>query len=700
MKLKKLISLGMTALLAFSTISCGSTATSPALPNDPSVKETATAESTAESETKNLVEEIAFDDVSVTWEDSRVYKDLTLGRYRTIPTYGVKGYDDVPFIRLTDYTGIIFADQEVITVGEEYTNIYINGTNIRVYPFEDTVWFENAAKVRFNGPIDGGVVENYEFDFITISTKNESVQTEVKPMTIDLKDYHMPVIAYEDDILMPFLALQNTIGAAAWNTTLAYNGKDYYNAFELDEFLVKELSETGSEGGKELPYYKGLMSGPFSKKTKTTQAYADYGYYAVCLLLDLTFGHKEEMGIRTFDEYFTKFNAKKSLTSTDPSAAILAEIMLFNYLFGTGHDSLMSAETVFAPSNKSVQTLANEVADDMQDSEVGQQIFNEQEQKDPAQAAADMGVVLGALMERGLNLPDFFPMLVWSSYFRTIKPEDYGDERLDYTGDTAVIYFNSFKNDHKRDPSFYVDPINDEDIKDSNFAFFYRCFEDIKKHDEVKNVVINLADNGGGNSSGLISILGFLSEDGEVRFTNKDLFVNNYREECYHIDTNLDGVADDNDGYGGQYDFYILCSSLSYSCANALPYYAQKQGLAKILGMAPGGGDCVVAGFIDAYGRCAYYSGFLKLGMETENGFVSDEKATTPDLVMMKSVIDRGHVPWFDPEGIADAVHQYQNGATEISYEGTAQEEQVSDFLSGLLDRIIESLNTNGGNSN
>ena len=102
MKLKKLISLGMTALLALSTISCGSTATSPALPNDPSVKETATAESTAESETKNLVEEIAFDDVSVTWEDSRVYKDLTLGRYRTIPTYGVKGYDDVPFIRLTD----------------------------------------------------------------------------------------------------------------------------------------------------------------------------------------------------------------------------------------------------------------------------------------------------------------------------------------------------------------------------------------------------------------------------------------------------------------------------------------------------------------------------------------------------------------------------------------------------------------------
>lgn len=700
MKLKKLISLGMPLMLAFSTISCGNTAASPALPNSPSGSTpSASAESTdAPSEEKNLVEEIAYEDVSVTWEDSRVYKDLTLGRYRTIPTYGVKGYDDVPFIRVSDYTGILFKDQEVVTPGKEYMNIYMNGTNIRIDPFNDTVWFENPARVRFNGPIDGGIVESYEYDFVTMSTKNEPVQTEVKPLTIHLKDYHMPVIAYEDDILMPFLALQNTIGAAASDTSLAYNGRDYYNAFDVDEFLLKPENEEG----KELAYYKGLHSGPFSKKTKTTQAYADYGYYATCLLLDLTFGHKEEMEITSFDEYFTKLNTKKVLTSTDPSAAVIAEFMLFNYLFGTGHDSLMSADTVFAPTNKAVQTIASEVAEDMQESEVGQQIFNEQAQTDPAQSAEEFNVILGALMARGLDLPDFFPLLVWSSYFNKIKPEDYGTERLDYSGDTAVIYFTSFKNDHKRDPSFYVDPIHDEDISDSNFAFFYRCFEDIKKHDEVKNVVINLADNGGGNSTGLISILGFLSEDGEVRITNKDLFANNYREECYHVDTNLDGIADDNDGYGGQYNFYILCSKLSYSCANALPYFAQQQGLAKILGTAPGGGDCVISYFIDAYGRCAYYSGFLKLGQDDGSGFVSNESATKADLVLMKTVFDRGNVPWYDPDGIADVVHQYQNGATEIVFEGQSTEEKVSDMLNGLLDKIAENFpqGSQGGNGN
>ena len=37
--------------------------------------------------------------------------------------------------------------------------------------------------------------------------------------------------------------------------------------------------------------------------------------------------------------------------------------------------------------------------------------------------------------------------------------------------------------------------------------------------------------------------------------------------------SNLDGTADDADGFGGQYEFYILCSGSSYSCGNALPYF-------------------------------------------------------------------------------------------------------------------------------
>ena len=131
-----------------------------------------------------------------------------------------------------------------------------------------------------------------------------------------------------------------------------------------------------------------------------------------------------------------------------------------------------------------------------------------------------------------------------------------------------------------------------------------------------------------------------------------------------------------------------MCSGNSYSCANALPYFAQQQGLAKIIGTAPGGGDCVVGYFIDAYGRCAYYSGPLKLGTDGGSGFVSNEKATVPDLNMMPSIFDVSNVPWFDAEGITDAVHQYKDGKTVIEYTTDENGGDLSDYLEQLFEQM------------
>ena len=291
-------------------------------------------------------------------------------------------------------------------------------------------------------------------------------------------------------------------------------------------------------------------------------------------------------------------------------------------------------------------------------------------------------------MEKGLKIPEIAPLLIWGLFLDKLKPEDYGSERLDFSGDTAVIYFDAFEDEPTRDPSYYLDPIKEEDKAESTFAFFHECFGEIRTHEEVKNVVINLSANGGGSAAALVSVLGFLSEDGEVRITLRDLAAGNYKEECYHVDTNLDGIQDDQDGYGGQYEFYIMCSGSSYSCGNALPYFAQKDGLAAIIGTRPGGGDCVVGSFVDAYGRCAAYSGMLKLGEETDGEFVSNEKTTIPDLNMMPSVWDVESVPWYDPDGIADAVHQYQEGATEIIYSDKTEEEKMTEFLMGMLENV------------
>ena len=706
MKLKKIVCIGLAAAMTASSVLYGNAAagannkeTAVAAAETVAAAEVSEEKLTgdaAEALTEDAAddasaaagqEEIAREDVSVTWDDSRVYKDLTLGRFKTITTYGVKGYEDVPFISAADYLNILCEGREKTETKDGVMTVTVNGTKAVIDSYADTVFFENPAGFRSPGEVEGAVVDETEYNVIMGSVKNKSVQEQAEPLTISLKDYHMPAIAWEDTVILPFLALQNTFGSVCMSNVLAYNGKDYFNAFKANEFAI----DPEHKGAKESPYMKAVYSGPFSQKKETTQAYADYGYYSVCLQLDLTFGHKEEKNITTFDDYFTRLHAKESMSSTNPSSAMLAELLLFNYLFDSGHDTLMSDKNVFGAEMKKDLSGMDGLAEDVVNSQKEKELFQGQTEEDAGTDIIAANALIGAFREKGFRIPEVIPLMFWSSYMSSMEPEDYGEERLDYAGDTAVIYFTSFKDDTtKRDPSYYLDPIKEEDAEESNFAFFYRCFEDIKQHDEVKNVVINISNNGGGSAAGLISILGFLSEDGEVCFTNKDMMAGNYREEWYHIDTNLDGVADDQDGFGGQYDFYIMCSGSSYSCGNALPYFAQQNGLAKVIGTRPGGGDCVIGYFIDAYGRCAVYSGMLKLGYDDGNGFVSNEKAVTLDLNMMPSFWDIGTVPWYDPEGIADAVHQYQKGTRELSYTEKEESEKISELLEGFLEKIVK----------
>ena len=623
MNLKKVISLGLTLVMLSTCAGCGGAAASSSLPAGGTTKEAvqeaeaaageaaeeaqadAASETEAEAAGAAAGAEIAASDISVKWEDSRVYSGTGLGNYIPIVTYEVKGYEDVPFIKASDYLNIITKGRARCSVDGGVMTVLHNGTKSVIDPDADTIMFEDPAGFRAPGDVKGAIVEQDEFDVITWST-------------------------------------QNTFGAVQFSDEykLAYNGKDYFNIYKAQSFALEYKG--GLEAAKATPYLKAVYSGPFSEKDQTTQAYADYGYYSICLLLDLAFGHKSEKNITTFDEYFTRMNCKDVLTSTNPSAAMTAEFLLFYYMFDSSHDALLGTSSVFKAPSYMTQETVGSVLDDVKNSEEGQELFGEEkevpaEEAPAEQASADQSemqqsAILGMLMEKGFNIPETAPQMIWMYYMASRMPKEIGRQGIQYSGDTAVIHFNSFKDDTPdRKNSYYLEPVTEEDSETSNFAFFYNCFKELEEHDEIKNVVINVAGNGGGSAAGLVSVLGFLTEDGEVKLTNLDTLTGSYREEYYHVDTNLDGIADDEDGFGEKYDFYIMSSGNSYSCGNALPYFAQKNGLAKIIGSKPGGGDCCVGSFVDAYGRTAAFSGMLKLGTMQNGEFVSNEKDTTMD---------------------------------------------------------------------
>ena len=188
--------------------------------------------------------EIPASNISVKWDDSRIYGGTSLGKYDVITTYEVKGYEDVPFIKASDYLRNLCEGKSRVTMQDG------------VMKLDDTIVMENPCQLRANAVVKGAIVDPMEYSTVIPSVKNQSSETAIAPVTISLANYNMPVIAYEDDILMPFLALQNTFGNIMANVCLVYNGKDYFNVAKASSYAGDNHPEA-----KESPYFKAIYSG-------------------------------------------------------------------------------------------------------------------------------------------------------------------------------------------------------------------------------------------------------------------------------------------------------------------------------------------------------------------------------------------------------------------------------------------------------
>ena len=331
MQYKRILSIGLSLVLAISSAACGAATEASTSGEQPAEETAAAAEGEETADAAGAEDaapaagaedaapaagseeaapaaaadssEIPASDISVKWDDSRIYGGTSLGKYDVITTYEVKGYEDVPFIKASDYLRNLCEGKSRVTMQDGVMKLDYNNTVATIDSAADTIVMENPCQLRANAVVKGAIVDPMEYSTVIPSVKNQSSETAIAPVTISLANYNMPVIAYEDDILMPFLALQNTFGNIMANVCLVYNGKDYFNVAKASSYAGDNHPEA-----KESPYFKAIYSGPFSTMDKTTQAYADYGYNSICLLLDLTFGHKEEKNITSFDAYFTRIN--------------------------------------------------------------------------------------------------------------------------------------------------------------------------------------------------------------------------------------------------------------------------------------------------------------------------------------------------------------------------------------------------------
>jgi len=163
------------------------------------------------------------------------------------------------------------------------------------------------------------------------------------------------------------------------------------------------------------------------------------------------------------------------------------------------------------------------------------------------------------------------------------------DVRYSSDGKTAYFSFDGFT-----EATYYHEELTPEERLADTYYLFVHNLNEIKEHGGVERVVIDDTVNGGGSVISMGKILALMSKDNHSKIYFAYENSGTVSELQFQVDSNDDGVYDEKDCFGQYFDFYIITSTFSFSCGNALPFMAKNNGVATIIGTKSGGGEMTV----------------------------------------------------------------------------------------------------------
>ena len=558
--------------------------------------------------------------------------------------------------------------------------------------------YASRALTAFNNGVSFDIASpnNAADSAVHISDKTK-LHGSYKDEVYDLKKYHFDLVEQDDKLYVPFQLFANvltrTIGA-----DIIYNGHDYFlttfsgvsqgscytsndtfrysNLFfqpmatppsgetkryvavntgsktENDKYAIFALKEDGTgsyfqagtqeaepaatptaklvwEKKADQDTYLGLMAfDPMKQEYAETPSYirvrhgqeyynskrrdasvASFGYDILRFQFDELYGLKKELGEKQgyedFDSFVTAKGLKNGLLSTDSLAYDEALADFAMRYVDDGHTNYLQRSLYSGETEKSGSDLAQD----------------------------HMGARRGGLFDK-------------LTEYKTLRQQVTGLDDptgLYMQGETAVIRFDAFSH-----IAAYI-PALPETAKDYSLQFilslstpwgFDMAFEEITKNANVKNVVLDLACNGGGMVMTLPYLAAHFTKDPTL--WGYDACMKVWREFHYNVDLNHNGAfGEEADSYAGKYNFYVLTSDFSFSCGTAFPAMARTSGV-KTIGMNSGGGACSVCYYSDGSGSLYSTSSPLQIGtLDGEGKFVNDDAGISADYTLEKD-------SWFD----------------------------------------------------
>lgn len=530
--------------------------------------------------------------------------DLSSLKYANFYSYSISGMDyvpesiisgklpyrkinDVPYITVSDSLSLVYGSAPSSINGDVYTftlSLKNNSTvTIKVDSSEDTITFSDYETFCSIAVIEDSVVNNIcslvgSESYISYSTNPASSYTKGNATVFDLKSHNLDVIAYDSDVYIPF-AIANDVFVSPVGRNFVYNGDDFYEAY--DEAFMREGSQNLSTYGTK--YFNGSLS----VKGKSSD-YAEFNYNALCFTIDYFYGFMDK-GYAPLDTYLSENNSflRSSLKSTKETVYQNAVATLLYGILGDGHTGPYGYTSIFG-------NITFEVS---------------------SSVLSDRYIALSTAQKELKQLRS--QSLTSSSGVR-------------YYGDTAIITFDEFVSEYT---DFNTSTVTRYQSSDS-FAFFYSAFKAIKNKGNISNVVIDISLNGGGAVDALVGVLGFLTNDVNVNLYNS--LTTSKTSLHYAVDANLDGKVNSSDIQSG-YDFYVLTSSYSFSCANLFASICKENNLATIIGETSGGGACVVRSSVTADGLVFQMSGDSRLSTVHNGTYKDIDSGITPDHTLSRS---------------------------------------------------------------
>ena len=469
----------------------------------------------------------------------------------------------VPHIRIDDfYRTFMHGELDVALEGDVFTLTEADGTKATVDVYSGTFTSDDFGAFVTQPLLKGDGASTLATSLAPfLALESETVEEAAHRVTIDFARYGIDLRAMDGSLYLP-LATANDLFETSKSFRAFWDGSTVYAAV-LDSTDTHRRTEPVID---DEAYVVAL-----GQSEVRSPDMAEFAYRNMCFKIDNFYGLP---GTAPLNDEVATDGLDKALIEHDPTTReLLHSLDPKEYLWGLnrllGHDLDDKMHTAFS------------------DFDTLNMMFD-----DPFAASV---LELEDLYGTETN-PDKAAFIASLKGVRAAKDQAFGEGTSIgnfYTehGDTALFSFQTFTTDAQGWTDYYAGK-SDMPTETDSYAALIDAIRKAEANPEVKNLVIDLTTNSGGEADAVAGICSIIT--GDCAFHSMDTLTGQRTTVELKADRNIDGTIDEaDDAVSFDLNFAVLTCASSYSSANLLPQLLHERGIA-VLGERSGGGACAM----------------------------------------------------------------------------------------------------------